>query len=284
MKVKLTYKEKTFEVDLPEDGLGAILFDEAVRETKIIRKRVRIVYKKGEENVPITEDTKIKSIGATEFTVKDMGPQIGWRTSFLLEYVGPFVICPLLLVILGDKLKWNMYFTIGILMWELHYFKRTYESIFVHTFSHPTMPVLDSLRNVVYYWTFTVVIIFNLYRKSQNAGPLKLHQFIAIPLWFVCECLNFYCHKSLANLRPKGSKEHFLPKGFLFDQIACPNYTFEILGWVCFTIYSGLWTSALFCVAGGGTMFEWAGKKRRNLIKKWPEAKNRGRISPFTFF
>ncbi|EAY00792.1 3-oxo-5-alpha-steroid 4-dehydrogenase family protein [Trichomonas vaginalis G3] len=284
MKIQLRYQFNTFDVDVPEEALGALLFDKAVKETNIIRKQVRIVYNKNGENVPIAENTKIKDVGATTFIIKDMGPQIGWRTSFLLEYCGPFVICPLLLLILRNKLVWNSYFTIGIIMWELHYAKRIYESIWVHTFSHATMPLADSMRNVVYYWTFTILVNYNLYDKSLSVKGLHLYQILAIPCWFVCECLNLYCHIGLANLRPKGSKEHYLPKGFLFDQIACPNYTFEISGWIFFSIYSGLLISFFFTICGGTTMFIWAEKKRNNLIKKWPEAKNRGRISPFTFF
>lgn len=54
---------------------------------------------------------------------------------------------------------------------------------------------------------------------------------------------NFCCHIALRNLRPAGSTlrqmPHPVPNSpltFLFKYVACPNYTYETLSWIGFTV------------------------------------------------
>lgn len=283
MKCTLTYKAKTFVVSIPEDGFGDLLFDEAAMQTKIAPKRIIIAYNKNGEDIQIKKDTKIKDIGVTSFIVKDAGVSVNWKTVFFLMYFGPLLIEMLLVLLLGDKVKWNCYFTIGFIMWELHYIKRTSESLFFHNYSRSLMQVGEVFVNCLYYWGFTIAVNYNMIKKAQTVENVELCQYIAIPFWFVCECLNFYSHNTLAHLRPKGSKEHVLPKGFLFNHITAPNYTFEILGWFCFAVYSDLTSAIIFASCGGIIMFFKAHQKRKCYIKRWPEAKYRGRLTPIRF-
>lgn len=81
----------------------------------------------------------------------------------------------------------------------------------------------------------------------------------------------------LSNLRAKeGEKTRPKPTGFLFDVIACPNYTFEILGWVGFSIMvfdyknpTYLAFSWLFTFVGFYQMTEWALGKHRGYQKEY---------------
>lgn len=48
---------------------------------------------------------------------------------------------------------------------------------------------------------------------------------------------NLICHLMLSGMRPsEGSQQRSIPRGFLFDFVACPNYTFEVSSWVGFSI------------------------------------------------
>lgn len=84
----------------------------------------------------------------------------------------------------------------------------------------------------------------------------------------------------LSNLRAKeGEKTRPKPTGFLFDVIACPNYTFEILGWVGYSIMvfdfarpTGLAFSWLFTFVGFYQMTEWALSKHRDYKKQYGDA------------
>lgn len=56
--------------------------------------------------------------------------------------------------------SYNLVFTsrIAAACWTLHYSKRIFETIFVHRFSHSTMPIKNLFINCSYYWGFAFYI------------------------------------------------------------------------------------------------------------------------------
>jgi very-long-chain enoyl-CoA reductase len=87
---------------------------------------------------------------------KDLGPQIGWRTVFLIEYGGPLLIHPLFyylqkLIYRGEFAHSPMQKAVYALC-MLHFAKRELETIFVHRFSHGTMPFRNVFKNSAHYW------------------------------------------------------------------------------------------------------------------------------------
>lgn len=71
----------------------------------------------------------------------------------------------------------------------------------------------------------------------------------------------------LRNLRPEGSKEYVMPKGFAFNYITCANYTFEIYGWILFGVATQTVAAFLFIAAGSFPMSQWALGKHKRLRK-----------------
>ena len=71
----------------------------------------------------------------------------------------------------------------------------------------------------------------------------------------------------MRNLRPAGSKEYVIPKGFAFNYITCANYTFEIYGWILFGIATETVAAFLFVAAGSFPMTQWAIGKHKRLRK-----------------
>jgi len=57
------------------------------------------------------------------------------------------------------------------------------------------------------------------------------------------EYSNFLTHLNLRSIRPEGSRKRSIPYGYGFNWVSLPNYFFEILGWVVFTIMTGSWAS-----------------------------------------
>jgi len=53
---------------------------------------------------------------------------------------------------------------------------------------------------------------------------------VGMGVFTVGEILNFVHHKILAGLRPSGM-DYVIPRGGLFDAVACPHYLFEIVSW-----------------------------------------------------
>lgn len=71
----------------------------------------------------------------------------------------------------------------------------------------------------------------------------------------------------LRNLRPAGSKEYVIPKGFAFNYITCANYTFEIYGWILFGVATQTVAAFMFVAAGSFPMSQWAIGKHKRLRK-----------------
>ena len=55
----------------------------------------------------------------------------------------------------------------------------------------------------------------------------------------------------------------------------------EISAWICYTLYTKVVASLIFCVVGGIQMYFWAKKKQRALCQEFPEARTRGALTPF---
>jgi very-long-chain enoyl-CoA reductase len=279
MNVTLRWRGTEHRAELPEGATGKDLARAAVNISKLHPDRVRVVWEEGQKRTPVTDDNVISEIGVTTFSIRDLGPQFSYRGVFLIEYVGPFLIWLLFAAILRPTC--NTYFKLASVMWLFHYGKRLFETVFVHIFSHGTMPLRNLFKNSSYYWGFAAVIAWSVASRASDFDSISAGQAVAVIAFILCEIVNGYCHLALRWMRPKGSKEHVLPKGFLFDAIACPNYTAEILAWVSFAVFARGIPEALFPVVGAVQMWVWADGKRKRLIAEWPEARNRGRLTPF---
>lgn len=121
---------------------------------------------------------------------KDLGFQVGYRTVFLVEYAGPLLI-HLLFVLLrpfiyagGDK-PMTLTQNVAFACVAFHFLKREYESIFVHRFSHATMPVFNIFKNSFHYWILSgVAIAYFLYSPLYTA-PLPDNAVYGLAALFV---------------------------------------------------------------------------------------------------
>lgn len=56
----------------------------------------------------------------------------------------------------------------------LHFAKREYETLFVHRFSHATMPLQNLFKNCGHYWILSgVLLAYFLYAPVPAAAPLR---------------------------------------------------------------------------------------------------------------
>ncbi|CAL1289523.1 unnamed protein product [Larinioides sclopetarius] len=188
--------------------------------------------------------------------LKDLGPQIGWKTVFLFEYAGPLALYvatyfrPAFMYGADASKPIHPVVHIAVICWIFHYSKRLLETLFVHRFSHATMPI----RNLF---------------KLAELGNLSIHL-------------------ALRNLRPEGSTERKIPMPtsnpftWLFNFVSCPNYTYEVMAWVAFTVMTNSMPAGLFATAGFYQMAVWALGKHRNYKKEFSKyPKGRKAILPF---
>lgn len=83
-----------------------------------------------------------------------------------------------------------------------------------------------------------------------------------------------------------GSQQRPIPRGFMFDYVACPNYTFEVLAWVGFSVMTNIPASFLFTLVGLLQMADWAQKKHQGYKKTYDKEYkqlNKKAIIPFIY-
>lgn len=228
--------------------------------------------------------------------LKDLGPQISWTTVFLTEYAGPLAIH----FIVYNYFPWDVPFKkskmqiFAYWMFILHFVKRELETLFVHRFSHGTMPASYIIRNSAHYWLLaglmSAVSIYgpwNSLLRMQDSGSWRDQDWFlwtCAGVWATFEMMNLSTHLTLRSLRPAGSKARGIPYSWIFDglKVSCANYTTEILGWIVVCIMTGDLWCMFFVVVGSATMAKWALAKHARYRKEFPGyPKSRKAIIPF---
>ncbi|KAK1220375.1 3-oxo-5a-steroid 4- dehydrogenase [Marasmius sp. AFHP31] len=248
----------------------------------------------------IADESKLKDIGLAnggELNVKDLGAQIGWRTVYVIEYLGPLIIHPLIYslpqLFFGREIVHSNLQKFFVTMVSLHFAKRVLESIFVHRFSHGTMPFTNVFKNSGHYWVLSgVFLAYDVYRPSYSANgsyikgsqkedETRLWAFASI--WALFQLLNLSSHLTLRNLRPAGTKKRAIPYGIWFSLVSCPNYFFESLAWLTLCIMTGSYAAYFFTLVGTAQMLAWALKKHRAYKKEFGKEYPRSRKAMFPF-
>ncbi|ALC44816.1 Sc2 [Drosophila busckii] len=225
--------------------------------------------------------------------IKDLGPQIGWKTVFLAEYAGPLIVYLMFYfrpeLIYGKAASKPISLTTHIAAgcYTVHYVKRLLETIFVHRFSHNTMPLRNLFKNCSYYWGFTAYVSYHT-NHPMYTSPCMCTVWAALDAFALCELGNFSIHIALRNLRPPGTKVRKIPVPDanpltkLFNLVSCPNYTYEIGSWICFSVMTACLPAYLFAFAGAFQMTIWALAKHRNYKKEFKDyPRCRRAIFPF---
>eukprot|EP01097_Dermamoeba_algensis_P002818 TRINITY_DN2115_c0_g2_i1.p1 TRINITY_DN2115_c0_g2~~TRINITY_DN2115_c0_g2_i1.p1 ORF type:complete len:328 (-),score=78.85 TRINITY_DN2115_c0_g2_i1:92-988(-) len=208
---------------------------------------------------------------------RDLGPQVGWTTVYVVEYAGPLILYALLslrpsfIYNSSDVSKHPLGYVqlISLACWSFHFIKRILETLFVHKFSKGTMPLSFLFRNSAYYWSMGVLVGYfhnhPLYTPPNNVIQL----YLGLALFLLSEVGNFVCHLILSNLRPAGTRVRGIPRGFLFEYCSCPNYFLEVTAWLSFSLMTSSLPGLIFAAIGGMTMFNWAVVRHVKYIKEF---------------
>jgi very-long-chain enoyl-CoA reductase len=146
---------------------------------------------------------------------------------------------------------------VGVVMWCYHFARRTAEAARVHRYSKAQVPVGDVLIEYLYYWGFAVWIAASLTPNVHPPGMLWL-SVLGVVVFVVAERGNARAHRMLRDLRPEGSTERVIPRGFLFERVSSPHYLFEILSWVGFALATQTFAACAFLAVGAGILGSWA--------------------------
>eukprot|EP01083_Nonionella_stella_P157506 511401_1 len=229
--------------------------------------------------------------GEVTVTFKDLGAQIGWRTVFLVEYFGPLLMHAIPYyypqLVYGVATPKRIYVQqVAFVLVMIHYLKREFETMFIHRFSHGTMPMRNIFKNSAHYWLVGGCLIsyFLYHPLYTNPGFDKLTVNIFAGLFMFFEVGNFFAHVTLRNLRKPGSKERGIPQGGLFAFVSCANYSYEIAAWTVFAVLSKTLTAWIFVLISAAQMGAWAAKKHRTYRKEFKDYPPRRKaLIPFIF-
>ncbi|KAJ2947906.1 hypothetical protein O0L34_g9697 [Tuta absoluta] len=243
----------------------------------------------------LKEEDTLKSLNVQNggvLYVKDLGPQISWKNVFLAEYAGPLFVYLWVYqrpwILYGEQTSSPGFVaTVATVCWSIHYAKRLLETLFIHRFSHGTMPLRNLFRNCAYYWLFTLYVAYHI-NHPLYTPPCDTCFIVGLAGFVFCELGNLSIHILLKNLRPPGTKVRKIPMpdgnpfSLLFNFVSCPNYTYEFGSWLFFTIMTKCAPAGLFAAAGFYQMAMWAIGKHRNYKKEFPDyPKGRKAIIPF---
>ncbi|EXJ95047.1 enoyl reductase [Capronia coronata CBS 617.96] len=278
-------------LELAPNATVTDLYSELARRTNYSIHRLRLT--KGSDGTVLSnnKDTSIHSTGLRDQStvyVKDLGPQVAWRTVFLVEYLGPLLIHPLVF-----SLRPYLYPSAAkdasqiqtLLCWLvcLHFVKRELETLFVHRFSAATMPLRNIFKNSFHYWILSgVMVAAFIYSPSsasaREANPLLLYP--GLVLFALGEIGNLQTHLTLRGLRSSGSAERGIPQGPLFRLVTCPNYLTETISWIGVYLISGLsWSVLIFLLVSVAQMAQWAKKKERRYRQDFGDKYKRKRYT-----
>lgn len=298
--MKVEFKRTVVEVDVPVSATVAEL--KKVLQSKarlnVHRQGLKIKQKEGDDPKKVVRlgngSKTLADYGVTASTVlqlSDLGPQIGYRTVFIVEYLGPILILlayyarPAALYGAGaSKAAWNDVAWMGVVAWVAHFLKREFETLFVHKFSRPTMPLSNLFKNSIYYWGFALAVGFPLCHPQYTPPANPQQVLLGAGLMAAAELVNLAVHVQLSWMRPaEGSDKRDAPGGPLFALVSCPNYTAEILSWVGFSIMTQVGVAYAFTLVGFLQMSQWALQKHVGYLKSDDKYRKLGRkaIVPF---
>ncbi|KAI0710175.1 3-oxo-5-alpha-steroid 4-dehydrogenase-domain-containing protein [Earliella scabrosa] len=290
----------TLTFDKPYDALTVLDVKKAIaaKNPKFYTARQKLSLKG--DSKALSDETLLKDAGVadgSEVSVKDLGPQVGWRTVFLVEYVGPLLIHPLFYhlpnVFYGGHVQHSdlQRYVYGAVL--LHFAKREFETVFVHRFSHGTMPMMNIVKNSAHYHLLSGLLLArSIYSPTFAANSPWIRGTIRENPTFLWSCLglflfaelsNLHTHLTLRNLRPEGSTKRAIPRGYGFSLVSCPNYLFETLAWTSIAVMTGSYAAYIFLAVSTYQMAVWAIKKHRNYKKEFGKEYPRGRKAMFPF-
>ncbi|KAK4166230.1 3-oxo-5-alpha-steroid 4-dehydrogenase-domain-containing protein [Cladorrhinum sp. PSN259] len=222
---------------------------------------------------------------ANELVVKDLGPQIAWRTVFVIEYLGPILFhafVPLIRPYIYrippfvykneietpiTKVQWVLF-----ALFHIHFLKREWETLFVHKFSANTMPAANIFRNSAFYWLMAGLLCsLDVYAPGNLSARDELVplDYLGLAIFAFGEICNWIVHQHLASLRKPGGTEKGIPNCIGSNLVTSPNYMFEVTAWLGVILISRSWAVVVFICTGIIYMRSWSRGKEKALRKEF---------------
>jgi len=227
-----------------------------------------------------------------------LGTQVSWKTVYLAEYIGPFLLYLFFSTqpsfIYGKSAGLTHAQRLACYCWLVHFGRRLFESAFVHKWSGEGLGLFFLYKNCAYYWLAGLFVGYFINRpdwapKISSNGILF---YAAVGLYIISQIANMWIHLQLRFARSTDEKSRWLPEGFLWSitAVSFPNYFFEVIIWIAWNVAFFSIPGVVFLLAGTYQMADWAKKKHNNYRKTFDGKegrqlypKHRRAMIPFLF-
>ncbi|XP_026534151.1 trans-2,3-enoyl-CoA reductase-like [Notechis scutatus] len=252
-----------------------------------------------ERNGPFLKDSvNVKSLAASSIITlyfTDMGQQVSWITVFLTEYTGPLLIYLLFYFRFSTvydakesaRCLRHSVVHLACICHCLHYIRLLLETLFVHKISEGHTPLKNMIKGCAFYWGFTSWFAYYINHPQYTPPSFGNKQVSFATFGFlVCEAGNHFINVALVHQNQSGNKVSFPsptlnPFTWIFTLVSCPNYTYEIGSWLCFTVMTQTLPVGVFALLMSIQMVQWARKKHQLYLKKSITHRWRKAMIPF---
>lgn len=175
------------------------------------------------------------------------------------------------------------------LLFQSHYFQRSFIFPFMIS-GNSRMPISIMMMGVIFNtlnglmqggWIFHVSPA-DMYTNDWLTTP----QFIIGTIIFIAGmCINLHSDHIIRHLRQPGDKNHYLPKGGMYDYVTSANYFGELTEWIGFAILTWSWAGFVFAFWTFANLTPRAHTIHKKYKAMFPEMAqlNLKRIIPFIY-
>lgn len=213
-----------------------------------------------------------------------INPRLGW---IAMEF--PAFITLLVMFIAGGAYK-NFVLTVFIVIWEIHYIRRTFIFPF-QIITKKKMSVLIPILSVVFN---TMNGYINGYYLFINDGSFEKYSFswiftpqfiVGCSIFIVGLVININSDSILRKLRLTGDGEYYIPNEGLHKYVANPNYFGELLEWIGWAVLTWSPAGAAFALFTFANLSPRAQKNKLWYREKFGSSypKERKAIIPYLF-
>jgi very-long-chain enoyl-CoA reductase len=224
-------------------------------------------------------------IGYSKFRKFRLPATIDTRTGMFVAYLVPLLVYVGLHLHGGaPRSPYHLALLGGMVF---HFGKRCLESLFLHKYSRPT----GATAFLLIIWAYASMVLAtgwfqtHTVTAAQGASPGLWPRLAAGgAVFLIGQALNFQHHRLLARLRGAGQGGYQIPRGGLFERVACPHYLAEIVSWVGYAIMAGLppaWGNVFVVAAYLGARSLSTLRWYRQNLPGWPA--ERRALIPFLF-
>jgi steroid 5-alpha reductase family enzyme len=178
-----------------------------------------------------------------KFSRKGWGPAIKSKWAWMImEFPSP----ALMLIFFLTSSQKSIPHLFFLMVWQSHYFLRTFIYPFRQSGKQKPFPVLVLLMAVTFNCLNGVANGYGVFHlNSYHSSWLWSWQFIAGMILFIPGfVINKSADEKLRSFRQKSQSEYVIPDGWLFNYISCPHYLGEIMEWAGWALMT--WSLAGF--------------------------------------